>query len=264
LPLVKELLHLAGRVYAHEILPEIMKQIGNGFLGMPENNEAKDLFNLTLDIVSGLSRVHGAGDTIRHLVASSYFQPFYAPRAFVALCRAEPKKFIEHLKLLRNAFTVLHSKIGTDDVFITAHRIAQYVNPKIIAANIRNLNLSIRPGIDVLKYDNWLVDALFVNDKTNNYPSPLLLERDFVIVRRSQRQFQKPVKVDLECASDEWDHVDNVRRSLNKILENVNSNMWAEIVKLTKKSSNRSRSASIVRLSKQMKSIRGKVALKAA
>jgi hypothetical protein len=217
-PIVRSLLHLAGRVHAPEIFPEVIKQVGNGFFGMPEHNEGRELFALTLDIVAGMSPAHGVGDAVRRLVGSSFFQPGYAPRAFIALCRAEPEKFPMHLKLLRGHFTDLHQKEGTDDAFITARRFVQYVDLAVIGRNLWRLHICARPDIDTLNTDNWLVEAMAVDDRT----TPLMLDKngdDFVIARRDQKPIPQGWKINLEKDRKAWDRVDDVRRFLNRCLE---------------------------------------------
>lgn len=217
-PIVRSLLHLAGRVHAPEIFPEVIKQVGNGFFGMPELNEGRELFALTLDIVAGMSPAHGVGDAVRRLVGSSFFQPGYAPRAFIALCRAEPEEFPMHLKLLRGHFTDLHQKEGTDDAFITARRFVQYVDSAVIARNLWRLHLCARPDVDALNTDNWLAEAMAFNDS-----APLMMKKDgddFVIVRRDRKPNPQEWEINLEEDRKEWDHVDDVRRFLNRCLRN--------------------------------------------
>ena len=233
-PIVRSLLHLAGRVHAPEIFPEVIKQVGNGFFGMPDYNEGRELFALTLDIIAGMSPAHGTGDVVRRLVGSSFFQPGYAPRAFIALCRAEPEKFPMHLKLLRGHFTDLHQKEGTDDAFITARRFVQYVDFAVIARNLWRLYLCARPDIDALNTDNWLVEAMVVDDRTPplilldaealfvDARAPLILDKDgddFVIARRDREPIPQGWEINLEEDRKEWDHVDDVRRFLTRCLE---------------------------------------------
>ena len=215
-PIVRSLLHLAGRVHAPEIFPEVIKQVGNGFFGMPEHIEGRELFALTLDIVAGMSPAHGVGDAVRRLVGSSFFQPGYAPRAFIALCRAEPEKFPMHLKLLRGHFADLHQKEDTDDAFITARRFVQYVDSAVIVRNLWRLHLCVRPDIDALNTDNWLVEAMVVDGRT-----PLMLDKhddDFLIARRDQKPIPQGWEICLEEDRKVWDHVDDVRRFLNRCL----------------------------------------------
>lgn len=195
----------------------MIKQVGNGFFGMPDYNEGRELFALTLDIIAGMSPAHGTGDVVRRLVGSSFFQPGYAPRAFIALCRAEPEEFPMHLKLLRGHFTDLHQKEGTDDAFITARRFVQYVDFLVIRRNLRRLHLCARPDIDPLTTDNWLVEAMAIGDR-----APLMLNKDgdaFVLARRDRKQIQTPMKIYLEVDRDVWNHADDVRIFLNRYLE---------------------------------------------
>ena len=215
-PTIRSLLLLAGRVHATEIMTKAIQQVGNGFFGMSEHNEGRELFALTLDIVAGMSPAHSVGDTVQRLVASSFFNSGYAPRAFIALCRAEPEEFPKHLELLRGHFTALHRMVGTGDAFITARRFVQYVDLAVIGRNLWRLHLCARPGIDPLDTDNWLAEALFIVEN-----APLKLDKDdddFLISRREQERVQPTWKIGFGEEWKMWDHVDDVRRFLNRCL----------------------------------------------
>ncbi len=170
-PLIRSFLHLAGKIHAVEILPEVVKQIGNGYFGIPDNNEGNELFALSLDIVSGMAPYPDIGNTVRQLVGSSFFKSDYAPLAFYALFRAEPDRFPDHLELLRYDFTNLHKEKGTRTSFITALRFVQYVDLETISKNLWWLYLTRNPDVvGTLTSDNWFGEALFVGEK-----APLLL-----------------------------------------------------------------------------------------
>ncbi|MCK5320603.1 hypothetical protein KAJ61_04395 [Candidatus Parcubacteria bacterium] len=154
-PIIRSFLHLAGRINAREIFPVIVKQDFSNFFKMLEHNEGQELFALTLGIVAGMSPHHSAGDVMRLLVDSRFFRYNYAPMAFIALCRAEPKEFPEHLRFLRRHFTKLHQKEGTNNAFITARRFVKYVDPAIIEDKLWQIDF---------KDDNWLVTAMTVNE----------------------------------------------------------------------------------------------------
>lgn len=216
--IVRALLHLAGRVHATEIMSKAVQQVGNGFFGMSGNNEGRELFALTLDIVAGMSPAHGVGDTVRRLVASRFFDSGYVPRAFIALCRSEPEEFPNHLKLLRSHFAELHKMAGTEDAFITAHRFVQYVDLVVIRRNLWRLHLCAKPYIDPLDTDNWLAQALFIGEN-----APLELDKDgddFVISRQEQERIQPTWKIRFPKEWQMWDHVDDVRKFLNHCLRN--------------------------------------------
>jgi len=227
-PTVRELLHLAARVHAPEVLPEVIKQVGNGFFGLPEHNECRELFALTLNIVGGMSPAKGVGENVRGLVGSSYFRPGYAPTAFIALCRAEPEKFHKHLELLRGYFAALHREAGMDNIYLTARRFAQFVDLSLIQKNLWQLYLSLRPGTDLLSTDNWLVKALINVEK-----APFLLDKEgdcFYIARRDREQTQEKWKILLPEKSVElWTHLDDVRYFLNKCLEGKGKEMLENI-----------------------------------
>jgi hypothetical protein len=221
---VSHLLHLAGRVYATEIFPEVVKKIGNGFLGFSEHSKGRELFALSLNIVAGMSPAYGVGDTVRRLVNSSFFQPGYAPMAFVALCRAEPEEFYKHLALLRGSFSALHRNRGTNDAYITAHRFVQYVDLEVIGRNFRQLYLCSKPGIDTFSTDNWLGEAMFIGDN-----APLLLDKfhdDYIIARHDKMNWkqisQSHVKINLEKGVQEHrSHLYDVNQFLNQCLKHT-------------------------------------------
>jgi len=221
---VRHLLHLAGRVYATEIFPEVVKKIGNGFFGFSEHNEGRELFALSLNIVAGMSPAYGVGDTVRRLVSSSFFQPDYAPMAFVALCRAEPEEFYKHLELLRGSFSALHRDRGTNDAYITARRFVQYVDLEVIGRNFWHLYLCSKPGIDTFSTDNWLAEALFLCDN-----APLLLDKfhdDYIIARHDKMNWKQisPCHVKINLEKGVWEHrshLYDVNQFLNQCLKHI-------------------------------------------
>jgi len=125
-PVLRELLHFAGRIKALEVLPKLIPQVGSGFFGMPDRDEGRKLFALAIDVVAGMAPASGTADTLRNFVGSVFFRPGYAPLALVALCRAEPERFTEHLSLLRGHFAKLRTDHGVGNAAITARLVAHY------------------------------------------------------------------------------------------------------------------------------------------
>jgi len=154
---LRSLLHLAGRIHANEILPVVNRWIKNKSLFLLKDaSERKEFFALTLDIVSGMSPADGVTHTIQLLIgAKNLFLDGYAPMAFIALCRATPEKFLEHLNLLRGSFLELHREKGEKNAFITAKRFVHYVPIEIITEKLWQMK----------EADKWLVKALFVGDE---------------------------------------------------------------------------------------------------
>ena len=228
-PIARGLLHLAGRVYAPEILPIAIQQIGNGFFGMPEDDAGREIFALTLDIIAGMSPSHNVGYVVRRLVASSFFQVDYAPRAFIALCHAEPERFPEHLDLLRSSFAELHKKAGLDGTDITARRFAQYVDVAVIAHNLYHVFLSQDPSVfPYLNTDNWFGDALFL---CSNSPFYLIMRGgSFLIARRQQEAIEQTWEIELE-GLPAWDRVYEVRKFLMHCLESNRLEPWTQVEK---------------------------------
>lgn len=217
IPILRGLLHLAGRIHASEIFPVIIQQIGNGYFGIAERNEGHELFALALDIVAGMAPSLRVSDTVRRLLASSYFQPGYAPRAFIALCRTEPEEFPRHLEALRKSFTKLHSEAGTVDANITARRFVQYVDTKVLAQKIWAAYFTIDPGIRAVETDNWLGKSLFLGD---NAPLRLIkFNDDFFITRRGQEQDRQNWKIDLQAGKENWSQLYNMKRFLDRCME---------------------------------------------
>lgn len=152
---------------------------------MPDQEEGRRLFALSLDIVAGMAEDKGAADVVRCLVGSDFFHFGYAPMAFIALCRAEPNNYPDHLPLLRNDFADLHQETGTKSVHITVKRFAHYVTPKIIADNLWRLGITVKPGDEILS-DNWLGKAMFVESD-----APFTVDKvkeNFQIRRRDRRK----------------------------------------------------------------------------
>lgn len=219
IPLIRSFLHLAGKIHAVEILPEVVKQIGNGYFGIPYNNEGNELFALSLDIVSGMAPYSDVGDIVRRLAGSSFFKSDYAPLAFFALFRTEPDKFPDHLKLLRPDFTKLHKNRGTRTSFITALRFVQYVDLETISKNLWWLYLTMNPQIvDTFTSDNWIGEALFAGEK-----APLLLTKDahFYLSRRSGQSKRHKIIIPKSDSITKLshDHDNDVRRFLNYVFE---------------------------------------------
>ncbi len=172
LQIVKDMMYLSGKINAKGIVDSVIKKVGNGYFVAGKKEEQDDdnnnLFAIAFDVVKHLS--HSGGEPLRELIASKYFRFQYAPKAFIALCHAEPKSYPEHLRLLRKSFAELHSDYSIqEDAYITANRFIDCVNLKVIADNICKLKINERP--DEEPKDNWLLDALFIGDY-----APLILQ----------------------------------------------------------------------------------------
>ncbi|KJU85184.1 hypothetical protein MBAV_002622 [Candidatus Magnetobacterium bavaricum] len=194
---------------------------------MSKDNIGSELFALTLDIVAGMSPADNVGDVLRRLTGSSFFRDGYAPMAFIALCRAEPGQFPEHLALLRGNFTKLHEKTGTKNAYLTARRFAHYVDMSIIANNIERC--SFVRDINDLTTDNWLGKALFVGEKAS---LALQKQRNVFKIARIDRKkkgrFFEVRSVSLDSYYDLDDFLDscieaNMPDTINKILEELDN-----------------------------------------
>lgn len=213
--LISSVLDLTSRVHAVEVLPEVIKRVGNGFFGLQDNPEGDELFALAFDVFAGMSETYKAGNNIRKLISSSNFKSEYAPMAFIALCTAEPDNFIEHIALLRRAFSVLHSEKGTTGSVYTALRFVNHVVLETIGSRLLELKLSDEPSPSSTENDNWLVTALICLNE-----SPLDLDKDdemgvFFINRRDHDLIQIPIETD---SIDDPGKLVRGRRFLNKCM----------------------------------------------
>jgi len=217
--LVTLFLQLAGKCPVHEILPEIVKQIGNGYFGKP-NNDSIELFALSLDIISGMAPYCEVGNALRQLEASTFFRPQYAPMTFIALCRAEPDNFLDHFDLLRSHFFNFHKEKGKNGTTITTRRFVHCVNLELISKKIWWLNLTSRPGADNQKHcDNWFGEALFLADD-----APLRLTKGdhFYISRNTEREGKKyKIAIPYTDTSPKQSHEYDIRKYLNSLIEKL-------------------------------------------
>ncbi len=150
-------------------IKEGVKIIANKIL----DNE--ELFNLGVDTIVGLSRNNAdAGDVLRQIVESKNFSYHIAPCVFIGLCSSKPSKIIDHLKILRKAFTKLHTKEKGEinNAYISAIRLTHIVGVKNIAKNLPEFSIN-DPNQCSLNDDSWLIEALFFMQE-----SPLHLESD--------------------------------------------------------------------------------------
>jgi len=187
-PVLRALLHLAGRIKALEVLPKLTPQVGAGFFGMPDRDEGRELFALAIDIVAGMAPASGTADTLRSLVGSVFFRSEYAPLALVALCRAEPQGFTKHLSFLRRHFAKLHIAHGIGNAAITARRVAHYVPLNVMASSLKALELAIA----VPESDQWLVDAMFVGEEP---PLEINIEEGIMFLSRRGGEGREPVQL---------------------------------------------------------------------
>jgi hypothetical protein len=232
-PILRELLYLAGRIPATETVSHLIRRVGNGFFGMPADEGGAGLFALTLNIVAGMD-FHDAAFSVQRLAASKYFHYKYAPITFIALCRAEPDKFPEHLALLRSSFSRLHKEIGVKDAYFTAHRFAHYVDMTLIRENMRKTMFDPSDS-QSFDSDNWLWDASFLDGKL---PSPLILNMhykpieengnrtrvaNYIISRRNQEtaDIQAPINTNTDY---NWSYVYDMSLYLEHMFKKLKDN----------------------------------------
>lgn len=159
--ILRKLLFLSGMVSSYESIEAILLQVGNGYFGI--GNEGEKLFALSLNIIAGMSPAHKVSEAIRSLIGAVNFQYTLAPLAFLGLCQAEPKKFPQHLDLLRKSFSLLHKdKQQLEKSFYTIKRFVKLVDLKTIADNLAKLFIINDPTIEYEETDKWLIDGMFL------------------------------------------------------------------------------------------------------
>ena len=158
--IIEKLLFLVGAINDVRALPAIIAHVGNGFFGKCQKN-AEKLYIISFNIICGMIPSPKVKEAVLRLIASSFFRYNYAPMAFIALCASSPKEFPDHLRLLRDHFTLLHKEEGYENVFMTAKRFTHYVDDHIIAKKLHSIYVTTDPAIDSEKTDAWLIDSLF-------------------------------------------------------------------------------------------------------
>lgn len=192
----RELMLLAGAIRAQEILPVLIVRLGNGFFGLPANEMTQDLFFDALDTVAGMAAPGSkAMDCMHSLIYSSFFQPEYADFALIALCRASPEEFPQHLEMLRGHIHQLLTQhiVEIDQLQAVAWQFVETIPVNVIADHLVQLKLSSIDEND--PSDEWMVEALF----GGNEP-PLIYgimgkvsQEEVLAIRRRDRAEQKPV-----------------------------------------------------------------------
>ncbi len=142
----RELLYLAKELK----LSDVVFSVVNKWINSDLSSFNKDFLAIVLNVVCEMSSVDGRmSDILRKIVRKRRIRPQiaeFAPMIFIALCRTEPEKWVEHLSLLRKELAGAKGPAQ-----ITAHRFAECVHSDVIAKNLWR----IRPE------DKWLIKALF-------------------------------------------------------------------------------------------------------
>jgi hypothetical protein len=199
----RELMLLAGAIRAQEILPILIVRLGNGFFGLTANEMTQNLFFDALDTVAGMAAPGSkAMDCLHSLIYSSFFQPEYADFALIALCRASPEEFPQHLKMLHGHIHQLLTRhvINADQLQSIAWQFVETIPVNVIAKHLVQLKLSSIDEND--PSDEWMVEALF----GGNEP-PLICrimgevsQEEFLAIRRQDKPQQRSMP--LEASND--------------------------------------------------------------
>ena len=101
---------------------------------------------------------------IKSVIMSNNFKSHNALIAFIALCRVEPKRYVDHLKLLR--MYIIDAKKENDMLFIDESseiikEFSQCVNVEVIAKGLSEIKLSTVDNAGPELCDNWFIDKLF-------------------------------------------------------------------------------------------------------
>lgn len=178
-PIFAELLHLAVRLHAAEILRVLPLQIGAGFFGHPEAavEDREGLFGDAMLAAAGLSAPRAdALDCLHALIGSPNFRydPAYAGIALQALARAAPDDLVAHFELLRGALKRMF------DTYRTGEEAKRAMAGAVLNAAQLPAVLTAWPGLKYLDrddehapLDDWFVDALLAGPQ-----APLVCERD--------------------------------------------------------------------------------------
>ncbi len=158
-PILRSIMFLTSYLKIRELIIPIVNAAEKGFYSVQNNNINIELFVIAMDVVCHLSERPYSGDNIRRLVQSNYFKSIYAPKVFISLCKSEPERYPEHLKLLKNDFFKIHKR-SLKNIHITANRFILYVRLEIIAKYFDQISLSE----DNQPNDNWLIAELFRGD----------------------------------------------------------------------------------------------------
>jgi hypothetical protein len=162
-PVFQTLIDLAVLVGAHEIF-DVLPARGEGFLTIErEYPELPSLYGHAVDAVAELSdRSPNAEECVRRLIGTpGSFDFDYARTVLVALCKIAPKKFAEHMALLRVPLALNFKSFHPTKHALKhlADDIIKTVGLEIVEQNWTELRISESPEIDEPN-DNWFFEAI--------------------------------------------------------------------------------------------------------
>jgi hypothetical protein len=203
LPIFAELLHLAVRLRAVEILRVLPLQIGAGFFGHPEAamEDRQGLFGDAMLAVAGLSAPRAdAVECLHALIGSPNFRhdPAYAGIALQALARAAPDALVGHFDLLRGALKRMF------DAYQTGEEAKRAMASAVLDAVQLPAVLAAWPRLKYLDrddphapLDDWFVHALLAGPQ-----APLVCEQDEDDRLRAFRREVPDVRLQIPEAGD--------------------------------------------------------------
>ena len=98
IPIFEQLLRLAGKMPAPEVVPKLAMRISKGFFGQADIQAEQNLFRVALTIVSQMAApAVDRKQAIKLLMTSENYDDRYAPRTLIALCRADREGFLDHM-----------------------------------------------------------------------------------------------------------------------------------------------------------------------
>lgn len=161
-PIFRDLIDFAVLVGAHEIF-NVLPANGEGFLIIEQDHpELPSLYQHSINAVIELSdRSQEAEECIRRLIGTpGSFDFRHARTALVALCKIAPKKFIEHVNLLREPlarnFASFRPTVGA--LTYLAEDIMKAVGLGIVEESWSKLRVTNNPEINKPN-DNWFCES---------------------------------------------------------------------------------------------------------
>lgn len=157
---LRSILALAQRIHAADLTNHIVPMVLN--TGSCDHDPS--LFRHAFDYLAVMAPLPAAKKAILALVSSVRFDPNFSIYAFIALCRCDPSRWIEHLSQLRPYIVKVRASGATHSTLLTAKRLISLVPLSNVAEHILHLEIS-RVRARPVQGDNWLAEALFLGPR---------------------------------------------------------------------------------------------------
>lgn len=166
--MLRHLLILARLVHATEILKVLPSVVRSDFFNRINDSINVSLFQWTFETVVELTNpTQGVVDCLHALIGSRNFDVAYSGLALVALCRAVPEKFIEHMEFMQRSLASMFAKyqLTEADKQLIARRVATAVGLFVLANWLPRIQLADPCDSATTLSDNWLFDSFFLGEK---------------------------------------------------------------------------------------------------